>query len=57
MREFFSSNDSALKLKLGPQFKTSLIEINNEEDSQDIFNFLDYYPLVNPRAHRIGGMD
>lgn len=31
--------------------------MNNYEESHDIFNFLDYFPLVNARAHRVGGMD
>jgi len=40
-----------------PPFKTSLIEANEEEDAFDQFNFLDYFPLVNSRAHRMGGSD
>ena len=57
MKEFFSCKENNLKKLIGPQFSSSLVEINNYEESQDIFNFLDYYPLVNARAHRLGGMD
>ena len=46
-----------MKQKVGSQFKSSLVEVNNWEESHDIFNFLDYFPLVNARAHRVGGMD
>ncbi len=34
-----------------------MIEVNDHEESHDIFNFLDYFPLVNARAHRLGGME
>jgi hypothetical protein len=33
------------------------VEVNEHEESADIFNFLDYFPLVNARAHRVGGME
>mmetsp|Transcript_9905 Transcript_9905/g.9749 ORF Transcript_9905/g.9749 Transcript_9905/m.9749 type:complete len:210 (+) Transcript_9905:421-1050(+) len=56
LKEFFSSNDNLVKI-VGPDFETSLIKVNGEDDADDRFNFLDYYPLVNSRAHRVGGMD
>ncbi len=57
MKEFFSCEENNMKRRVGSQFETSLISVNNYEESHDIFNFLDYYPLVNARAHRVGGMD
>lgn len=42
---------------MGSQFQSSLVSVNTFEESHNIFNFLDYYPLVNARAHRLGGMD
>lgn len=57
MREFFSSDQANLKKRVGSQFESHLVSVNNYEESHDIFNFLDYYPLVNARAHRLGGMD
>lgn len=57
MKEFFSSEQMDLKRRVGPQFKSTLLTVNNCEESQDIFNFLDYYPIVNARAHKVGGMD
>ena len=57
MREYFSSKHTGLKAKVGAQFQSTLLEVNDNEDAHDIFNFLDYYPLVNARAHRLGGMD
>ena len=33
------------------------MQVNEHEESHDIFSFLDYFPLVNARAHRVGGMD
>ena len=57
MKVFFNSSSAGLKQKVGSQFKSSLVEVNNWEESHDIFNFLDYFPLVNARAHRVGGMD
>jgi len=57
MRRFFSSKPVNLKQHLGSQFESSLVSVNEHEESHDIFNFLDYYPLVNARAHRVGGMD
>ena len=56
MRQYFSSIQS-LKHKVGSQFESVLLSVNNHDESHDIFNFLDYYPLVNARAHRMGGMD
>lgn len=57
MRTFFNSRDADLKRRVGPQFESSLVQVNNWEESHDIFNFLDYFPLVNARAHRVGGME
>jgi hypothetical protein len=42
---------------VGPHFTCTLLEVNDYDDAHDIFNFLDYYPIVNARAHRVGGMD
>jgi len=55
MRQFFSSSPG-IRGKVGPQFESLLVSNNNHEESQDVFNFLDYYPLVNARALRMGGM-
>ena len=57
MNVFFNSKQANLKSRVGSQFKSKLVEVNNWEESHDIFNFLDYFPLVNARAHRVGGMD
>jgi hypothetical protein len=57
MRTYFNSRESDLKRRVGPQFESSLVQVNNWEESHDIFNFLDYFPLVNARAHRVGGME
>jgi hypothetical protein len=57
MRRYFESKQSGMQRLVGPQFESSLLTVNGYEESQDIFNFLDYYPLVNARAHRVGGMD
>jgi hypothetical protein len=57
MRVFFNSSQANLKRRVGTQFKSSLVEVNEHEESHDLFNFLDYFPLVNARAHRVGGMD
>jgi hypothetical protein len=57
MRVFFNSKSADLKRRVGSQFTSNLVEVNNHEESHDIFNFLDYFPLVNARAHRVGGMD
>ena len=57
MRRFFSSKAAGLKQVVGSQFESSLVSVNIHEESHDIFNFLDYFPLVNARAHRVGGMD
>lgn len=56
MKEYYNSQVK-LKKDIGPQFTSTLVSNNDYEESHDIFNFLDYYPLVNSRAHRIGGMD
>jgi hypothetical protein len=56
MRAFFNSKQADLKRRVGSQFKSVLVEVNDHEESHDIFNFLDYFPLVNARAHRVGGM-
>jgi hypothetical protein len=42
---------------VGADFKSKLITVNDRDEEDDMFNFLDYYPLMNPRAHRVGGMD
>ena len=57
MSEYFSSSESGLKKITGPQFKSNLLKVEEEEETHDLFNFLDYYPLVNARVHRVGGMD
>ena len=57
MKVFFNSKQSNLKHRVGSQFKSKLVEVNNWEESHDLFNFLDYFPLVNARAPRVGGMD
>lgn len=57
MFEFFNSSESGLQQLAGPQFTSSLLSVKEGEDSHSIFNFLDYYPLVNARVHRVGGMD
>ncbi len=57
MRVYFNSNQASLKHQVGALFRSSLVEVNAHEESHDIFRFLDYYPLVNARAHRVGGMD
>ena len=57
MKEFFSSDQMDLKRRVGPQFKSTLLTVNNSEESQDIFNFRDFYPIVNARAHRVSGTD
>jgi hypothetical protein len=57
MKVYFSSRDADLKRRVGPQFESRLVSVNNWEESHDIFNFLDYFPLVNARAHRVGGME
>lgn len=57
MRAFFSSPRANIMSQVGPCFTSSLVTVNSHEDSHAIFNFLDYYPLVNARAHRVGGMD
>ena len=55
MKEFFES--SGLKSKVGAQFDTKYFSVSSDIDVYDIFTFLDYYPLVNARAHRVGGME
>ena len=55
MKQFLSQN--MIKKQIGPQFNSSLVSVNDNDESQDQFNFLDYFPLINARAHRIGGMD
>jgi hypothetical protein len=57
MRVYFNSSQANVKRRVGTQFKSSLVEVNEHEESHDLFNFLDYFPLVNARAHRVGGMD
>ena len=57
MRVYFNSKEANLKSRVGTQFKSSLVEVNDYEESHDLFNVLDYFPLVNARAHRVGGMD
>jgi hypothetical protein len=57
MTRFFSSKQADLQRKVGSQFESSLVSVNLHEESHDIFNFLDYFPLVNARAHRMGGME
>jgi len=57
MKEYFNCQQLKLSKIVGPQFKTRLVAVNEHEEEDDLFNFLDYYPLVNPRAHRVGGMD
>lgn len=57
MKVYFNSKNADLKRRVGSQFTSSLVSVNNHEESHDIFNFLDYFPLVNARAHRVGGMD
>jgi hypothetical protein len=57
MRIYFNSSQANVKRRVGTQFKSSLVEVNEHEESHDLFNFLDYFPLVNARAHRVGGMD
>ena len=57
MKRFFSSKNADLKRIVGSQFESSLVSVNSHDETHDIFNFLDYFPLVNARAHRVGGMD
>ena len=57
MKEYFNSDRAGLKKVVGAQFKSKLLTVNDQEEEDDLFNFLDYYPLINPRAHRVGGMD
>ena len=57
MIEYFNSKQSNLKKIVGADFKSKLITVNDRDEEDDMFNFLDYYPLMNPRAHRVGGMD
>ena len=56
MKEYLNSNFMNAKAKLGPDFNSTLCKVNQREESHDLFAFLDYFPLVNARAHRIGGM-
>jgi len=57
MRVYFNSSQANVKRRVGTQFRSTLVEVNEHEESHDLFNFLDYFPLVNARAHRVGGMD
>lgn len=51
LREFISS-DSAIRRRLGPNFTSSLI--NTDTDKGD-FEYLEYFPMVNPRWHPLQG--
>jgi len=57
INEYFQSMKKHQRSIIGAGFKSSLVKFNDEEQKDDEFNFLDYYPLVNSRAHRMGGME
>jgi hypothetical protein len=46
-----------LKKYIGPDFDSKLFSVNSYDETHDLFNFLDYFPLVNARTHRVGGME
>eukprot|EP00347_Sterkiella_histriomuscorum_P021579 403333486 len=52
----FMRNKNILDPKTGFTFD-KIYCVNSFEESHNIFNFLDYYPLVIARAHRMGGME
>ena len=55
MREVLSrrENRSRLAPRLGPVFRSSLVEIAPEAD--DVFEHREYWPVINARAHAKGG--
>ena len=55
VRQLLASGNVQARLKdeIGPYFRSSLVEIDPEEN--DIFEHREYWPLVNARAHTLGG--
>ena len=55
IRQALARRENARKLapRLGPVFKTSLVEI--EPEREDIFEHREYWPVINARAHQRGG--
>lgn len=50
MRDYLTRKLASL---VGPGFHSTLVSANEMEESQDHFNFLDYFPLINARAHKM----
>ena len=55
MREVLSRRENRRRLapRLGPAFRSSLVEIGPEAD--DVFEHREYWPVINARAHAKGG--
>ena len=54
VRQLLTGGDAVARLKaeLGPYFRSSLIELDPEEN--DLFEHKEYWPLINARAHTLG---
>ena len=52
VRELLETNYT-IKNYLGPKFKSSLINLD-DTNNYDLFPHMDYHPLINARAHKLG---
>lgn len=49
----FMENKNKYKIYVGNNFNSTLLTVDESND-QDVFNHLDYHPLLNARVHKVG---
>ena len=55
MRDYLTFRDRDLSQRLGTFFNSTLLQIDSENSQQGFTRHLEYHPMVNRRAHKIGG--
>jgi hypothetical protein len=55
MREYLSFRDRDLSHRLGTHFSSSLLKIDDKNAATGFTRHLEYHPMVNRRAHKVGG--
>ena len=55
MRDYLSFRDKDLSYRVGTHFHSSLLHIDAENAATGFVQHLEYHPMVNRRAHKVGG--
>lgn len=55
MRDYLSFRDRDLSYRLGTHFSSSLLNLDAGNAANGFVQHLEYHPMVNRRAHKVGG--